>query len=108
MTLLLRSTGGRPGRIPAGRNNPLLKLFGQLNPKLRGYYNYYGIIGNYEGINEFYQNAVRILYKWLNRRSQRRSFNWMEFRETQDRYKILRPRIMESRNCQLELEFDFV
>ncbi|WP_461568422.1 hypothetical protein [Thermincola ferriacetica] len=52
--------------IPAGirrenRNNRLLKLFGQLNPKLRGYYNYYGIIGNYEGINEFYQNAERIL-----------------------------------------------
>ncbi|KNZ69845.1 hypothetical protein Tfer_1455 [Thermincola ferriacetica] len=90
------------------RNNRLLKLFGQLNPKLRGYHNYYRIIGNYEGINEFYQNAVRILYKWLNRRSRRRSFNWMEFRKTLDRYKILRPRIMESRNCQLELEFDFV
>lgn len=34
----------------------------------------------------------RLLYKWLNRRSQRRSFNWMEFKDKlKKRYPIQRP-----------------
>lgn len=90
------------------RNNRLVKIVEELNIKLRGYYNYYGIIGNFDSINIFYQNAKRILYKWLNRRSQRRSFNWNEFQTTLSRYPILWPRITESRNHQLVLEFTFV
>jgi len=90
------------------RNNRLVKIVEELNIKLRGYYNYYGIIGNFDSINIFYQNAKRILYKWLNRRSQRRSFNWNEFQTTLSRYAILWPRITESRNHQLVLEFTFV
>jgi len=90
------------------RNSRLMKLFEELNSKLRGYYNYYGIIGNFDSINEFYQNTIKTLYKWLNRRSQRRSFNWSQFRRTLDRYRIMRPRITESREYQIVLEFDFV
>jgi hypothetical protein len=39
--------------------------------KLRGYYNYYGMIGNYRSLYMFYFKAIGILFKWLNRRSQR-------------------------------------
>jgi len=59
----------------------LQDLFRELNAKLRGYYNYYGVNGNYDGLNQFYQEATRILFKWLNRRSQRHSYNWIGFRE---------------------------
>jgi len=45
-----------------------------LNAKLRGYYNYYGVIGNTRGIKEFFTQAIKILYKWLNSRSQREEF----------------------------------
>lgn len=79
------------------RNFRLRKLFFLLNSKLRGYYNYYGLIGNYDSVSKFFFHAVRTLYKWLNRRSQRRSFNWSQFREVLDYYRIERPRITEER-----------
>lgn len=68
------------------RNNRLRNLFPKLNQKLRGYYNFYGIIGNLRSLYEFYDKAKSILYKWLNRRSQRRSFNWKEFKKVLDIY----------------------
>jgi RNA-directed DNA polymerase len=40
-----------------------------LNAKLRGYYNYYGVIGNYPRLEKFYKEAIRVCNKWLNRRS---------------------------------------
>ncbi|MFQ5633626.1 MAG: group II intron reverse transcriptase/maturase, partial [bacterium] len=47
-----------------------------LNAKLRGYYNYYGVIGNFASLKAFFYQAKRILKKWLNRRSQKKSYNW--------------------------------
>ena len=68
-------------------------LFAKLNAKLRGYYNYYGIRGNYESLKNFYYQAKRILLKALNRRSQRRSYNWKGFAELINVFKLQRPRI---------------
>ena len=76
------------------RNLRLRKLFEQLSLKLRGHYNYYGVSGNYGGLKEFHGQAVRILWKWLNRRSQRRSFNWRGFQELMVHFQLPRPRIM--------------
>ena len=47
--------------------------------KLKGHYNYYGLVTNRPKLNHFYYAVIRSLYKWLNRRSQRRSFSWMQF-----------------------------
>lgn len=69
-------------------------LFRELNAKLRGYYNYYGVNGNSRSLNEFYTSAMRILFKWLNRRSQRRSYNWAGFRELLQHYQVELPRIV--------------
>jgi RNA-directed DNA polymerase len=69
-------------------------LFRELNAKLRGYYNYYGVNGNPRSLGEFYTSAMRILFKWLNRRSQRRSYNWAGFRELLQHYQVERPRIV--------------
>ncbi|MBU0494552.1 MAG: hypothetical protein KKA73_30900 [Chloroflexi bacterium] len=68
--------------------------FRQLNAKLRGYYNYYGVNGNYESLNEFFYQGLRILYQWLKRRSQRHRLNWARFREMLDRYHVERPRLV--------------
>ena len=76
-----------------------------LNAKLRGYYNYNGVIGNTRRISEFYSQAIKILYKWLNRRSQRRSFNWDEFKAALKRYRVLQPRITE-KSYQGKLYFE--
>jgi RNA-directed DNA polymerase len=75
---------------------PKEKLFAQLNSKLRGHYNYYGIRGNYDSLKGFFYQVTRILFKALNRRSQRRSYNWKGFAELIHVFKIQRPRICQS------------
>jgi group II intron reverse transcriptase/maturase len=89
--------------IRENRNWRLKKLFWKLNAKLRGYYNYYGIIGNSQSLKEFFELARKILYKWLNRRSQRRSFNYEGFVQVCEHYLIEKPRITEKRDYQLKL-----
>ena len=72
---------------------PKKKLFARLNRKLRGYYNYYGIRGNYKSLNTFVYYVTGTFYKWLNRRSQRRSYNWVGFKELVKDFGIAKPRI---------------
>jgi RNA-directed DNA polymerase len=49
--------------------------------KLAGHLNYYAITDNGKMCDEFRRQAARQLYKWLNRRSQRRSFTWERFKD---------------------------
>ncbi len=87
------------------RNFRLRKLFDLLNAKLRGYYNYYGVIGNHASLQSFFEQVKRILYKWLNRRSQRKSFNFKIFGEILKFYGIERPRITEENKTQLSFQW---
>ena len=70
------------------------ELFVKLKQKLQGHWNYYGVSGNYEMLNKFYRQACRIVFKWLNRRSQRKSCNWMGFNEMLSYFKVPIPRII--------------
>jgi len=47
--------------------------------KLRGHIQYYGVSYNAASLSKFLHVATRILFKWLNRRSQRKSFDWNKF-----------------------------
>jgi group II intron reverse transcriptase/maturase len=47
--------------------------------KLRGHYQYFGVTFNSQKLGHYYYAAVSALYKWLNRRSQRRSFTSERF-----------------------------
>lgn len=58
------------------RHRRLPDLFKQLNTKLTGYFNHFGVHGNYPSLALFYYRAMRHLWKVLNQRSQRRSYNW--------------------------------
>ena len=69
-------------------------LFTRLNAKLRGYYNYYGVHGNAASLQECFNSAMRILLKWLNRRSQRHSYTSQGYKEVLERFKVARPRIV--------------
>lgn len=90
------------------RNSRIKRIVEMLNEKFRGYFNYYGVIGNSKGINEFYDEAMKIMYKWLNRRSQRRSFTWTEFNQRMKWYGLITPRITERVDNQLRIEECFV
>ena len=76
------------------RNLRLNLLFPQLNRKLRGYYNYYGVRGNFDSLNEFYQLVQQLHLKWLNRRSQRQSYTWAGYRMLKQHFALARPRIV--------------
>ena len=77
------------------KNLRLRVIFKLLNAKLRGYYNYYGVIGNFASLQEFFRQAMKILFKWLNRRSQKRSFCFNIFNQIAKFYHIEKPRITE-------------
>ena len=79
--------------LKRGRNKPLKKLMAEASAKLTGHYQYYGVTDNYRGIARFRQDVQMLLYKWLNRRSQRRSFNWEEYRKMLRRFPLPDPRI---------------
>lgn len=46
-----------------------------------GHLNYYSITDNSERCAAFGRQMVRLLFKWLNRQSQRRSYTWKQFYE---------------------------
>jgi group II intron reverse transcriptase/maturase len=79
------------------RSLSLTGLFNRLNAKLRGYYNYFGVKGNFDSLHRFFTQAMRLLWKQLNQRSQRKSFNWTGFRELLDWFNVERPRITAKR-----------
>ena len=58
---------------------PLKVIWKTFCAKIRGHIQYYGVSHNFDGIEKFFQEVKRIAYKWLNRRSQRKSFNWEKF-----------------------------
>ncbi len=55
------------------------EIFNKVRAKLLGHYRYYGITDNSNMLCSFRHNVLRILFKWLNRRSQRRSFDYTKF-----------------------------
>jgi hypothetical protein len=46
---------------------------------LRGHILYYRVSGNGRGVSLYLYAATGLLFKWLNRRSQRRSLTWKRF-----------------------------
>ena len=55
---------------------PLPLIWDKFKIKLRGHMQYYGVSHNIEAIKRFTYASERILFKWINRRSQRKSFDW--------------------------------
>lgn len=66
----------------------------KLGQKLQGHFNYYGVSGNFEMLKRFYQESCRIVFKWLNRRTQKKSCNWTGFGEMLVHFKVPQPKII--------------
>jgi group II intron reverse transcriptase/maturase len=81
--------------IRESRSLRLREIMRLVNSKLRGYYNYYGIQGNRKSLGQFMWSIRQLLWKWLNRRSQKRSFTVVELAAMQKRYQLLKPFIRE-------------
>jgi RNA-directed DNA polymerase len=61
--------------------------------KMRGHYQYYGISSNCYSINKFRYIIIKLLYRCLNSRSQRRSFTWVKLKAYINRYGLPKPKI---------------
>ena len=62
--------------IKGNRHMKTSSLLISLARKLRGHFNYFGVIGNLAGLHTVNHYVMELLYKWLNRRSGRKSFTW--------------------------------
>ena len=62
--------------IKRSRHKRLMDLGNELRVKMLGHYRYFGIKGNGQALWRYNSMVTELLFKWLNRRSQRRSYNW--------------------------------
>jgi RNA-directed DNA polymerase len=94
-------TTSRTGRFLVGRKtevNRIRKKLKELSQKLKalrveggakmvlyvqrhllGHFGYYGISGNSRSMRQYSYRVMEILFKWLNRRSQKRSLTWEKY-----------------------------
>jgi hypothetical protein len=81
--------------LKKNRHQRLRELRIGLNQRLEGHYNYYGVIGNSSALRRYHASVQKLCYKWLNRRSQRRSYNWTGFAQLWQSLGISLPTIRE-------------
>ena len=83
--------------IKRNRTKPLEWLFKMVNAKLRGHYQYYGVTDNTREVKNFLNRTKSLLFKWLNRRSQKRSYTWETFNNGLLRtFPLLEPKVKVS------------
>ena len=61
------------------RHEPLNEQYRTLCAKLRGYYQYYGIRGNFKRLEVVCEHTERAWRYWLSRRSHTGHINWQKF-----------------------------
>ena len=80
-TKLFKAVGEFTDWIKKERNSKKTgELMKMANAKLRGHYNYFGYWCNRNHLQRYYTEALKALFKWLNRRSQKKSFDFERFK----------------------------
>jgi group II intron reverse transcriptase/maturase len=74
--------------------NSLNGIWKTFRTKLNGHIQYYGVSYNVEEVHSFLRGATKIMFKWLNRRSQRKSYSWEQFLKYIDRHPLPRARVV--------------
>jgi group II intron reverse transcriptase/maturase len=79
-------------RLRQERNaRKLPDLWQAMARKMRGHFNYFGVTDNSRALYRFERAVRKLLFKWLNRRSQRRSFTWESFQRYAAKHPLPRP-----------------
>ena len=76
--------------------SPLKMIWKTFQSKLRGHIQYYYVSFNKKKVEQFMYMATKIVFKWLNRRSQCKSFTWEEFSKFMDMYPLPEVKLMHS------------
>ena len=75
------------------RTMGVVEIVKRVNLSLVGHYNYYGVTSNGRSINCFCYRTKKILFKVLNRRSQRKSYTWEKFNNLLKKFPLAKPKI---------------
>ncbi|MCP4339383.1 MAG: group II intron reverse transcriptase/maturase [Desulfobulbaceae bacterium] len=75
------------------RHEPIKEQHSTLCSKLRGFYQYYGVIGNYKALEVVFEYAEKAWRRWLSRRSHKGK---MLFDEMREKFPFPKPRIMQN------------
>jgi hypothetical protein len=81
------------GRLAALRTLGGKAMLEYVRRHLQGHLQYFGVSGNFRSLKQYVYHVARRLYKWLNRRSQRRSVAWNRFHQVVV-LQLPRPRII--------------
>ena len=85
------------GWLKSQRNKRKLReIWYRVGQMLMGHYRYYGVTENIRQLGNFYDKVQRLLYKWLNRRSQKKSLTWEKFSKYLKAHPLPRPKIYHS------------
>lgn len=76
------------------------EIWAILGAKLQGHYNYYGISSNLYELKNYRYRVIRLTFKWLNRRSQKPSFNWEKFNRYLHKYPLPQPALVHNMYTQ--------
>lgn len=79
--------------IKGKRSLKLREWLPQVRRKLIGFRNYFGLPDNSRSLSHLYSHVLHTLYKWLNRRSGRRSYNWSNLKKMLKYFQIEEPRV---------------
>lgn len=79
--------------VRENRHMPEQMLVDSVRRKLRGHYQYYGVSDNYFSLQRYYNAVLKAIWKWRNRRSQKRSFTVDKFKAFLARNPMPQPRI---------------
>jgi hypothetical protein len=82
--------------LRGNRCQPLSWIQGKLSQKLLGYWNHYGVIGNWKSLARYWNEVRGLCWRWLNRRSQRRSYRTQGFEAMWAEWDLPKPRIVET------------
>ncbi len=82
-------------RLKAMRTLGAAEMQKYVRQSVQGHLHYYGVSGNSRCLQNYVFQVRRLLFKWLNRRSQRRSFNWARYDQWVSTW-MPRPRIVHT------------
>jgi len=78
------------------RHEPIKEQYKELCSKLRGYYQYYGVRGNYKALEMVFEHAERAWRFWLSRRSHKGGISWGKFEVIRSSFPFPKPRIVHN------------
>jgi group II intron reverse transcriptase/maturase len=83
--------------LKENRHLMLKDIAERINQSLRGHYQYYGVTDNTISLERFLNLIKGLMFKWLNRRSQKRSYTWEIFNtKIMGIFPLLKPNITVS------------